>query len=399
MNRRIAVLCLIVALDAVGIGLIYPIVPSLLHKLTGEADISLVYGAIIALYSAMQFVFSPVLGALSDRLGRRPILLISIAGTTVDYLAMAFSPNVAVLLIGRAIAGLTSANLAVAMAYTTDITRESERPARIGYLQSAFGAGFFVGPILGGFVGATHLRYPFLIATALNGLLFVFALLCLPESRVGASRVALEIFNPMKRASRVGRSHTLRALLGLHLVMGVIGNLSSTVWVLYGYDRFHWNARLVGLSLAVLGVCHAGAQGLLTGPITKSLGERNTVIAGIVCDVSAMVCLGLATHGWIAFALAPLFSLGAIGLPALQSLATRQVSEAHQGELQGVVASIGSFSAIAGPLIAAAVYSATKSFWLGAIWIAGAGLYGLCFPFLRAVAPSERATAAPAFAD
>jgi DHA1 family tetracycline resistance protein-like MFS transporter len=399
MNKRIAVLCLIVALDAVGIGLIYPIVPSLLHALTGKSDNSLLYGAIIALYSLMQFGFSPILGTLSDRFGRRPILLVSIAGATIDYLAMAFSPNVTVLLIGRAIAGATSANLAVATAYTTDITPESERPARIGYLQSAFGAGFFIGPILGGIVGAAHLRYPFLIAAALNGGVFLFALFSLSESRFGKPGVSFEILNPLKRLSLFANRPSLRALLGLHLVMGVIGNLSSTVWVLYGYDRFHWDGRLVGFSLALLGICHAGAQGFLTGPITTRLGERNTVVAGFVCDVIAMVCLGLAAQGWIAFALAPLFSLGAIGLPALQSLTTRQVSDAHQGELQGVIASIGSFSAIVGPLMAAAIYSLTKSVWLGAIWIVGAGMYTLCIPFLRTGVPRAQPPAIPAFSD
>ncbi|CAN5567763.1 hypothetical protein BH09GEM1_BH09GEM1_37910 [soil metagenome] len=184
MNRRLVVILSIIALDAVGIGLIFPILPALLKQLTGSGDISLLYGVILALYALMQFVFSPVLGALSDRYGRRPVLLLSTVGATIDYLCMALSQALAVLLIGRAIAGLTSANMAVATAYISDITAEGERAKRFGWLSAGFGIGFIAGPVIGGTLGELHLRAPFMLAALLNAINFALAFGWLPETRV-----------------------------------------------------------------------------------------------------------------------------------------------------------------------------------------------------------------------
>jgi DHA1 family tetracycline resistance protein-like MFS transporter len=387
MDKRLVVLCSIIALDAVGIGLIYPILPELLRTLNGSAEISVLYGAILALYAFMQFVFSPVLGSLSDRVGRRRVLLTSIAGTTVDYLAMAFAPNMAVLVVGRAIAGITSANLPVAMAYITDITGEDERASRIGYLQGAFGIGFFAGPILGGLLAPTSVRLPFIAAAALNGITLTLALVALPDTR--RTHPPQRNTDTARRTRWIIDSKPLIPLLAIHVLMGVIGNLSSTIWVLYGYDRFAWTSSTMAYSLALLGLCHAAAQTGLTGPVTERLGERLTVILGIACDVTAMVCIGVARQGWIAFALAPLFSLGAIGLPALQSLMTRQVDEARQGELQGVLASIASLTAVVGPLIASTAYASIKHLWIGGVWVIGAALYAFALPLLqRPIIPS-----------
>jgi MFS transporter, DHA1 family, tetracycline resistance protein len=384
MSKRIVVLCLIVALDAVGIGLIYPVLPELLRALTGTTEVSILYGTILALYAFMQFVSSPVLGALSDRFGRRPVLLVSIAGATIDYVVMARSANIGVLLVGRAIAGATSANLAVAMAYIADVTDEHSRSTRIGYLQAAFGVGFFLGPVLGGVMGTNGVRTPFLAAAILNVLTFAVAYAGVPESRRGTGALALATFNPFGHIRWAISVESLVPLLAIHLLMGVIGNVTSTIWVLYGHDRFLWGARATGYSLALLGLCHAIAQGTLTGPVTARLGERMAVYAGIACDVVAMVWLGVASQGWVAFALAPLFSLGAIGLPALQSLTTRQVDETHQGELQGVLASIGSLTATVGPMIASAAYATTKQWWLGGVWVFAAALYVFCVPLMQA---------------
>jgi MFS transporter, DHA1 family, tetracycline resistance protein len=382
MDKRLVTLCSIIALDGVGIGLIYPILPDLLRALTGSVEVSLLYGAILALYALMQFVFSPLLGFLSDRVGRRPVMIASIMGTTVDYLAMAFAPSVTILVIGRAIAGITSANLSVAMAYVTDITDENARASRMGYLQAAFGIGFFAGPIMSGLLAPISVRLPFVTAAVLNGLTLTLATFALPETRQPVRSKRQHAVVTRRRLGWIVESKTLLSLLAIQALMGIIGNVSSTTWILYGHDRFMWDSTTTAYSLALLGLCHAAAQAGLTGPVTARLGERSTVILGIVCDVAAMVSVGLARRGWIAFALAPVFSLGAIGMPALQSLMTRQVDETRQGELQGILASIASLTAVLGPLVASASYASTKHLWMGGVWVIGAALYGLVLPFL-----------------
>jgi DHA1 family tetracycline resistance protein-like MFS transporter len=349
--------------------------------------VSLLYGVVLALYSFMQFVFSPVLGAMSDRYGRRPVLLASIAGATVDYLVMGITPLFSVLLVGRAIAGLTSANLAVATAYISDITEESDRAKRFGYMSACFGAGFIVGPTIGGALGDAWLRGPFFIAAALNGSNLALVYFILPESRAADAEkkpLSAAAFNPLGPIRWALGIPALVPLLGMVLLVGLIGNIPGTVWVLYGEEKFHWSSVTVGLSLAMFGTCHAGAQALLVGPLTKRIGELMTIVVGTIFDASAFVIVGMATHGWVAFAIAPLFALGGVGPPAVQSLATRDVGEDKQGQLQGVIASAMSLTAIIGPLVGTALYASTKATWIGAVWICGAAMYALMIPLLIA---------------
>jgi DHA1 family tetracycline resistance protein-like MFS transporter len=385
VNRRLLVILFVITLDAVGFGLIFPVLPPLLRAVTHKDEVSFLYGIVLALYSLMQFVFSPVLGAMSDRYGRRPVLLASIAGATVDYLVMAITPLFSVLLIGRAIAGLLSANLAVATAYIADITEENDRAKRFGYMSACFGAGFIIGPTLGGLLGDVWLRGPFFAAAALNGLNAVLVYLVLDESRAANTEkkpLSAAAFNPLGPVRWALGVRALVPLLGMILLVGLVGNIPGTVWVLYGEEKFHWSAVTVGLSLAMFGICHAGAQALLVGPLTKRLGELMTIVVGTFFDASAFVIVGVATHGWVAFAIAPLFALGGVGPPAVQSLATRDVGEDQQGRLQGVIASAMSLTSIIGPLVGTALYASTKSRWIGAVWICGAALYTLMIPLL-----------------
>ena len=393
MNRQLIVILCIVALDAVGIGLIFPILPGLLKEMTASADISLLYGVILALYALMQFVFSPVLGALSDRYGRRPVLLLSIAGATVDYVFMALSPIVAVLLIGRAIAGITSANMAVATAYISDITEEQQRAERFGWMSAAFGVGFIVGPVLGGVLGDIHLRAPFAVAAVLNAVNLGLAFFMLPETRSrNTTRLTMATLNPLAPMRWAFGLTMILPMLGMFVLFGLIGNIPGTVWVLYGQDKFQWNGMMVGLSLASFGAWHAGSQAFLTGPLTARFGETRTIVLGILSDVVAFVSIALATRGWMVFVLAPFFALSGVAMPALQALMSREVSEDRQGELQGVLASLMSLTAIVGPLIGTAVYFYSRTRWIGAVWILGALLYLGMIPLL--VAHRRRATRA-----
>jgi DHA1 family tetracycline resistance protein-like MFS transporter len=389
MNKRLLVILSVIALDAVGIGLIFPILPSLLKELTVSGDVSVLYGVMLAIYAFMQFVFSPVLGAMSDRYGRRPVLLASIAGATVDYLIMAFSPSLSVLFVGRAIAGLTSANMAVATTYIADITEESDRAKRFGQMSACFGLGFIVGPILGGVVGESWLRGPFLIAAVLNAANLALVYFVLPESRTARERKPFELgaLNPLGPVRWAFGKKVLQPLLGLAFLFNLVGNIPASIWVLYGQDRFQWDRLTTGLSLAAFGICHAVAQGLLTGKIKARFGEVKTIIVGIVSDSSSLLVLALASRGWVAFALSPFFALGGVGIPALQSLTANQVGEDQQGELQGVLASITSLTAIVGPLVGTTLYSLTRTDSVGAVWIFGAGLYVFAVPLLWLARP------------
>lgn len=397
MNRALVVILAAVTLDAVGIGLIFPILPDLLREVTHENEVATLMGVMLALYSAMQFLFSPVLGVLSDRFGRRPVLLISLAGAAIDYLVMAFAPELWLLVVGRAIAGITSANMAVATAYITDISAEGERARRFGYFHAMFGIGFIIGPVLGGILGDIWVRAPFLLAAALNAVNFALAWFVLPESRTGdaGTRFSLEALNPFRPLGWAFNFTALLPLIAIFVIMNFVGTMYGTVWAMFSQDMFAWNGLMIGLSLGAFGVFHAGAQALLTGPAAARLGERWALILGMACELTALVVLGFATQGWILFALAPLFALGGIGMPALQSLTTRQVDADNQGKLQGVLASLVSLSAVFGPLFFSSVYFLLKPTWPGLIWIVGGAVYLLALPLLLGLRRTATVTVTP----
>lgn len=392
MNRSLFVIISIVVLDAIGIGLIFPILPSLLEELTGSGDISTLYGVILAAYAAMQFLCSPLLGLLSDRFGRRPVLIVSLLGATVDYLIMALTPSLAVLVIGRLVAGITSANMSVAGAYIADVTDEKNRAQAFGWMSAAFGIGFIVGPVLGGFLSVYFVRAPFLAAALLNGVNLLLALAVLKEARVPErTPMTLKGFNPFGPLRWALSFPALAPLLAMFLVYAINGDIPGTIWVLYGSEKFGWQGLTLGLSLAVFGLFHALSQALLTGPINRRLGEQRTMALGIALDMTAFVGIAFATDGWMAMALAPIFAAAGVGQPALQSLMSRRVGDDRQGELQGVLASAASLCSIIGPLLATTVFFFTKTQFIGAVWIMGAVLYLLAIPVFiwlnRSVAP------------
>jgi MFS transporter, DHA1 family, tetracycline resistance protein len=386
MSRPLLVILAAITLDAVGIGLIFPILPALLRELTLTTEVAAIYGVILAVYALMQFLFAPVLGMLSDRYGRRPVLLVSLAGAAIDYLIMAFAPSLWLVFIGRAIAGITAANLAVATAYLADITPEEDRAGRFGYLHACFGVGFILGPIIGGILGDVWVRAPFIAAAVLNAANFALALFLLPESHRGErSPLSLRGLNPVGPLRWALAFAALLPLMAIYFMLNLIGQLYGTVWVLYGEDQFQWTGTMVGISLAAFGVFHAGAQAFLTGPVTKRIGERSALLLGMVSETIALTILAFVTQTWMVFALLPLFALGGVGVPALQSMLSNEVGPDKQGQLQGVLASLLSLTSVFGPLIFSWVYFYAHTDWPGFIWLLGAGLYCFTAPLLLAV--------------
>ena len=396
MNKPLIVILAAVMLDAVGIGLIFPILPALLRDVGHITEVATLLGLMLALYSACQFLFSPILGVLSDRFGRRPVLLISLAGAAIDYLIMAFAPHLWILVLGRAISGITSANMAVATAYITDISSEEERAKRFGLFHAMFGIGFIIGPVLGGILGDIWVRAPFIAAALLNGANLALAFFVLPESRPGKAdaKFDFDTLNPFKPLRWALTFTALIPLMAIFVIMNFVGTMYGTIWALFGEDSFQWSGMMIGLSLGAFGVFHAGAQAFLTGPAVAKLGERWALVLGMACELAALLLLGMATQGWVLFALAPLFALGGIGMPALQSLVTTQVGEDKQGQLQGVLASLVSLAAVFGPLFFSFVYFGLVDSWPGLIWIVGAAIYLLALPLMLGI--KHRSVAAPA---
>jgi DHA1 family tetracycline resistance protein-like MFS transporter len=382
-NRALAVIFAAIGLDAVGIGLIFPILPRLLAEVTHGDNVAPYIGIMTALYAVMQFVFAPVLGALSDRLGRRPVLLISLAGAAINYLVMAFAPQLWMLFLGRAIAGLTSANMSVAMAYITDISPEDQRARRFGLFNAVFGAGFIIGPILGGVLGDYGLRLPFIAAAILNAANLLMAFFVLPESRTPSrEKLDLAALNPLRPLRWTWRMKNLLPVILLFFILSMTGEVYGTCWSLWGNDAFHWNGLWIGLSLGTYGLCQALAQAFLPGPAVKLLGERGTILTGFVGTCLALVVMAFAKQGWMVFAVMPVFVLGGVGIPALQSLASRMVDEGMQGQFQGVLASAVSLASIIGPLMFSTLYFVVRSQWPGAIWLSVMLVYALGVPLV-----------------
>jgi DHA1 family tetracycline resistance protein-like MFS transporter len=392
MNKSLVVIFTAIVLDAVGIGLIFPILPSLLAEVTHAGNVATYIGIMTALYAAMQFIFAPVLGSLSDRLGRRPVLLISLAGAAINYLFLAFAPSLWLLLLGRAIAGLTSANTSVAAAYITDISPEDKRARRFGLLNAMFGIGFIIGPVLGGLLGDYWVRLPFIAAAVLNAGNLLLAFFMLPESRTPTrEKIDFAALNPLRPLRWVFSLKSLLPIVLIFFIFSGTGEVYGTCWALWGNDAFGWNGLWIGLSLGAYGVCQTLAQAFLPGPAVELLGERGAILTGIAGAAIALIVLAFAREGWVVFAIMPIMVLGGIGVPALQSLATRQVDESQQGQFQGVLQSAVSLSSIIAPLVFSSLYFVFREQWPGAIWLSVVVIYAITVPIIMSLRFSKPA--------
>ena len=375
-----------VMMNTISMGVIAPVFPVLVKGLTGQGDAgaAVIMGVFGAVWALMQLIFAPIFGNLSDRFGRRPVLLVSLAGAAVDYLLMAGAPTLGWLYVGRVVAGITGASAAVATAYVTDVTPQDDRANRYGQMGAVMGLGFIAGPVLGGLLGEWHLRAPFVAAAIVNAINFGMAVFVLPESRPARADAVRERpnLNAFAALHRLDGTPALLPLAGVFAVIVLASQAPATLWILYGQDRFGWSTMVAGLSLAGFGVCHAVVQAAVTGPVVARLGERAALLAALGVDGAAMLLMAVATRGWMPFALVPLFAIGGMSVPALQATLSAQVDESRQGELQGTLASIASLIGVAGPLVATAAFAATRAAWPGAVWASSAALYLLVLPLL-----------------
>jgi MFS transporter, DHA1 family, tetracycline resistance protein len=407
-RRQASILFILITifLDVLGIGLIIPVLPQLITELSGGAisDAASVYGLFVAAYAGMQFLFAPVLGALSDRFGRRPVLLLSLFGAGVDYLVMGLAPSLAWLFAARLIAGLTAANITVANAYIADITPPAERAKRFGLVGAAFGLGFIVAPAVGGLLGSHGLRLPFFAAAAVVLLNWLYGYFVLPESLPPERRRPFRL----RRANPIGSVGRLRAYpgvpgLAMVIVVATMAHLVlQSVWVLYTSVRFGWGPLENGLALTFLGVLTAFVQGVAIRPLLARLGERRAIVLGLSSSVASFTLYALVPDGWMMLPVMVVGSLGGIAGPALQGLISRTVSDAEQGSVQGALASLNSLAAIVSPIAATALFAyftgPTAPIDLpGAPFLAGAMLLALAIGLaLRAAEIARRGAAAPA---
>lgn len=364
-KTAVAFIFVTVLLDMLALGLIMPILPKLIESFVDNdtARAARIFGVFGTAWALMQFIFSPILGSLSDRFGRRPVVLLSNFGLGLDYVLMALAPSLIWLFIGRVISGITSASISTAFAYIADKTPPEQRAALFGKIGAAFGAGFILGPAVGGLLGGLHPRLPFWVAAGLSFANTLYGLLILPESLPSDRRAPFR----WRSANPLGALHLLRSdriLAGLSLTnfFAQIAHVAlPSTFVLYAMYRYGWDTATVGLTLAMVGICAMVVQGAGIGPIVARLGERRALMLGLGCGGAGFLIFGTAPTGALSWLGIPVMSLWGVSGAALQALNTRRVKPDQQGQLQGATSSVQSISQLLGPFL----FTLTFAYFIG----------------------------------
>jgi DHA1 family tetracycline resistance protein-like MFS transporter len=344
-----------VVLDSMGIGIIIPVMPALFAEVTGSekiSDIAIWGGLLASTFALMQFIFGPILGALSDRYGRKPILLLALFVMAAYYLLMGFAQTLWLLFLGRLIGGITAATHATANAYMADISSPEEKAARFGMLGAGFGLGFVLGPLIGGLLGEWGPRAPFFAAAMLaaaNGVLCYFVL---KESLKSKNRREFMWYraNPIGAILDLRKFEGIYSLLLVFLLFTIGTSIYAAIWPFFTVERFSWSPGMIGISLTIYGVCFAIVQGVLVRPAIKIWGEKKTIIIGFCFEFSAMVTFAFLTDGKILIILIPLASLGVLAQPAIQAILSKSVSDDRQGAIQGVASSLNAIAMVITPI-------------------------------------------------
>ncbi len=355
-----AFIFLTVSLDMLALGMIAPVLPRLIESFLhgNTANAAQMLGLFGTVFAVMQFFCSPILGSLSDRFGRRPIVLLSNFGLGFDYLLMAWAPALRWLFLGRLISGITSSSIPTAMAYMADVTPRERRAAAFGMLSAAFGLGFVLGPAVGGILGNVNPRLPFWVAAGLSLLNGLYGIFVLPESLTTANRMAFS----WRRANPVGSLTLLRRdamlLMAGVLLLGYVAQQSlMNVYVIYADYRYGWTNRTVGLSLAVIGICSALYGGLLVKPIVARLGEIRTITIGLIGGALGYTAFGLSRTGLLFWFGIPLLNMMSLTWPSAQSVLSHKTSPSEQGQLQGAINSLRGIAGLIGPGIFTWIFS------------------------------------------
>lgn len=387
-NRLPLIFILItVMIDSMGIGLILPVMPDLIQEVGagGLAEAALWGGILSTTFAVMQFLCGPIVGNLSDRFGRRPVLLVALGVMAADYLVMAVAGSIWLLLAGRVVGGMTAATQSTATAYIADISAPEKKAANFGLVGAAFGIGFVFGPLIGGYLGAYGTRAPFCAAAALALANMVFGWLILPETVTDRIRrpFSWARANPLASFRAIGALPGVGRLLLIFLLYQIAFFVYPAVWAYFTTARFGWDPRMIGLSLASFGVAIAVVQGGLIRIILARLGERMTVLYGFVFNALAFLALATVTNGTVALILTPLTALGAVVTPALQGIMSRTAGDDQQGELQGVISSVMAVAMIVSPLVMTQIFAAftregAETFMPGAPFLLSMVLMGAC---------------------
>lgn len=350
-----------VAFDMIAFGIIAPVLPDLVRSFEGGdfARASVVTGYFAFAWATMQFIFSPILGAWSDRFGRRPVILLSCFGLGADYIFMALAPTLRWLLVGRIISGITTSNISTAFAYITDVTAPEKRAKAFGLISAAFGLGFVIGPAIGGYLGNINLRFPFWASAGLSLANALYGYFIVPESlpKERRAKSAWQMANPLG-SLKLLRSHVELAGLSVVITLLYLAQISlPSMWALYTEYRYAWSRRDVGLSLTLVGVCSAVVSGALVGPFVKRFGERRSLISGLCFGCVGFAGFALAPKGWILLGVLPFVALWGVSGPAIQSLMSRHVDPTSQGKLQGAINSLRAITGMAGPILFTQVFT------------------------------------------
>ena len=391
LNASLIIVLITVMINMMGVGLSWPILPALIKELSGGtvSETAAIYGVMAVVYSLMQFVFAPLLGGLSDRFGRKPVMLIALTALGLDNILLALAPSVEWVIFGRMVGGALASSMSIANAYVADVTTKENRAAGFGLIGAAFGVGFIIGPIAGGLLGEMDLRLPFYCAAGLSLLNVVFGIFMLRETHPleKRSKKSLALSNPLSSISWLAKNNIL-LMLGLALFFATTMERGmESIWVLFTQEQYGWGMKEAGYSLALVGICFVFVQGFLVARVVKRFGEMKVMVFGMTSSAFLYSILSFNTIGAVGFwGIVPHIIGWGCATPALQAMASHQIDDSEQGYLQGALTGVSGLSAIIGPAIATAMFSfftsnGTPVYFPGAFFLFGSLFFLLAAGF------------------